>query len=416
MTSIRTSTSRSSATLPTTLLLAAIVITTPTLAKSPKPCPTLDGSAPLVIGHRGASGVKPEHTLESYREAIAQGSDAIEPDLVMTKDLALVSRHDLDLAKSTNIASLPEFASRKSRRVVDGIPLEGWFVCDFTLDEIRRLGGVATDAERPRDLDGKARLVTFQEIIALAKTSHKAGRRVIVYPETKHPTFHRDLGMAIEDSVAAILKRAGWTGKDAPVILQSFEPGSLMRLRTLGVKTRMVQLLDASDNSLRTGELEYRAPNHRPFEWTRTKDSTKTYAWMATAEGLAWVKTYADGIGPWKRYLIPIRGRLDSSGSVVDLDGNGKLDDRDGLLQEPTDLVRRAHATGLFVHPFTFRNESRRLARDHGGNPADEYRRYFALGVDGLFTDFSSTALAARNNFLDSITAGIPAKTDSLKP
>lgn len=401
---------------PAIVTLTTLASAIAAFAAAPKPWPTLDGSAPLVIGHRGASGMKPEHTLESYREAIAQGADAIEPDLVMTKDLVLVSRHDLDLAKSTNIASLPEFASRKSRKVVDGIAHEGWFVCDFTLDEIRRLGGVATDPERPRDLDGKAKVVTFQEIIALAKASQTSGRPLIVYPETKHPTFHRDLGMAIEDSVAATLKRAGWSGKDAPVILQSFEPTSLVRLRALGLKTRMVQLLDASDNSLRSGELEYRAPNHRPFEWTRTKDSTKTYAWMATPEGLAWVKTYADGIGPWKRYLIPIRGRTDSTGSVVDLDGNGKLDDRDGFLQDPTDLVRRAHAAGLFVHPFTFRNESRRLARDHGGDPADEYRRFFALGVDGLFSDFPSTALAARDAFRDAVPTRPPAKPEPLKP
>jgi glycerophosphoryl diester phosphodiesterase len=378
--------------------------------------PTLDGSAPLVVGHRGASGSKPEHTLESYREAIAQGADAIEPDLVMTKDLVLISRHDLDLAKSTNIASLAEFASRKTVRIVDGIPHEGWFVCDFTWDEIRRLGGVATDAERPRDLDGKARLVTFQEIVSLARATAKDGRRVLVYPETKHPTFHRDLGMAMEDSVAAILKREGWSGKEAPVILQSFEPGSLRRFRALGVKTRMVQLLDASGNDLRTGALEFRAPNHRPFEWTRTEDSTKTYAWMATSEGLAWVKTYADGIGPWKRYLIPIRGRTDSAASVVDLDGNGKLDDRDGLLQEPTDLVRRAHAAGLFVHPFTFRNEARRLARDHGGDPLDEYRRFFEMGIDGVFSDFPSTAIAARDRSKPGSRRVTPIPKDSLKP
>lgn len=402
--------------IPSVFLAFLLGSSLPTSAAPAPRWPTLDGSAPLVVGHRGASGAKPEHSVESYREAIALGADAIEPDLVMTKDLVLISRHDLDLGKSTNIASLAEFASRKSVRIVDGIPHEGWFACDFTWNEIRRLGGVATDPERPRDLDGKARLVSFREILALAKASGKAGRRVLVYPETKHPTFHRDLGMAMEDSVAAILKQEGWSGKDAPVILQSFEPGSLRRLRALGVKTRMVQLLDASGNDLRTGALEFRAPNHRPFEWTRTEDSAKTYAWMATPEGLAWVKTYADGIGPWKRYLIPIRGRTDSAGSVVDLDGNGKLDDRDGFLQEPTDLVRRAHAAGLFVHPFTFRNEARRLARDHGGDPLDEYRRFLSLGVDGVFSDFPSTAIAARDRSKPGSMGVAPDAKESLKP
>ncbi|MBK8800491.1 MAG: isochorismatase family protein [Fibrobacteres bacterium] len=385
------------------MAIAHVVAARGATASAQNPWSTLDGSKPLVVGHRGASGTKPEHTMESYREAIAQGADAIEPDLVMTKDRVLISRHDLELGKSTNIATLSEFAGRKSRKIVDGIPQEGWFVCDFTLDEIRRLGGIATDPERSRDLDGKAHLATFEEILELAKATRSTGHPIVVYPETKHPTFHRDLGMALEDSLAAILRRAGWTSRDAPVIVQSFEPGSLRRLRSLGLKTRMVQLLDASENSLHTGELEYRAPNHRPFEWTRTADSIKSYAWMTTDAGLAYVKSYADGIGPWKRYLLPLRGRIDSTGAIMDLNEDGKLDDRDGILQASTDLVRRAHSAGLFVHPFTFRNESRRLAWDHRGDPADEYRRFYEMGIDGLFTDFPSTAIAARNRISSSI-------------
>jgi len=367
-------------------------------AASPR-WPTLDGTAPLVIAHRGASGILPEETIEAYRAAIAMGADAIEPDLVMTKDRVLVARHDLDLAHSTDVATRPRFADRKRRRFVDGIASEGWFAGDFTLAELRTLHGVATDPERPHGADATSHLATFQEIVDLVKRARRDGQDVAIYPETKHPTLHRADGLAIEDSLLAILTRAGWNSPQAPVFVQSFEPGSLRRLRSLGLRTRVVQLIDASDMDLRNGRMVYAAPHDRPYEWTLAGDTARTYAWMTTLEGLAWIRTYADGIGPWKRYILPLRGDLDSLGRLVDRNADGRTDDRDGVAQPATTLVADAHRAGLFVHPFTFRNEPRRLAADDRGSPRSEYVRFFGLGVDGVFSDFADSALAARRDF-----------------
>jgi len=176
-----------------------------------KALPTLDGKPPLLIGHRGASGYLPEHTLEAYQLAITQGADVIEPDLISTKDGVLIARHDPNLITSTDVASRPEFADRK--RVdwpVDGEKQTGWFAHDFTLAEIKTLGAMITDPERPQQNNGMFRISTLQEIIGLAKTqSAKLGRTVFVYPETKNPSYHRDLGLPLEDKLIAALNAAG---------------------------------------------------------------------------------------------------------------------------------------------------------------------------------------------------------------
>jgi glycerophosphoryl diester phosphodiesterase len=193
-----------------------------------------------VVGHRGASGYLPEHTLEAYRKAIDLGADVIEPDLISTKDGALISRHDPNLALSTDVATRAEFASRK--RVdwsFDGEKQTGWFAHDFTLAEIKTLGAIATDAERPQQFNGAYKVVTFQEIVDLAKAqSIKLNRDIAVYPETKNPTYHRDLSLPLEDKLIAIINGAGWNSKTAPIFVQSFEPSSLKLMRTKGLNTK----------------------------------------------------------------------------------------------------------------------------------------------------------------------------------
>ena len=359
--------------------------------------PTLDGRPPLVVAHRGASGYLPEATVEAFQLAIDQGADVIEFDLISTKDGVLIARHDLELSVSTDVATRPEFAGR--RRVewlVDGEKQSGWFANDFTLAEIRTLGATVTDPERPRQHDGKFRIATLQEIIDLARSqSAKLGRSIAIYPETKNPSYHRDLGLPLEDKLIAALDAAGWNHRAAPVFVQSFEPGSLKEMRAKGLQSRMVQLIDGSDIDLKTGKITYALPFDRPYDWAKAGDS-RLFAAMVTPAGLAEIKTYADGIGPWKPYIVPVKGRLDAGGRLLDVNGDGSIDLRDASTQPATTLVADAHKAGLFVHPFTFRNEKRRLAFDYRGEPQAEYLQFFRLGVDGVFADFPDTAVSAR--------------------
>ena len=368
-------------------------------AGGPETWKTLDGAPPLVIAHRGACGILPEETVEAYEAAARMGADALEPDLQLSRDGVLVARHDPNLALSTDVAMHPEYASRKRVLEVDGEPQEGWFVLDFTLEELRGLGGVVTDPERPRGRDGKARIATMREIVDIARRYSTPAHRIAVYPETKNPAFQREHGRAIEDSLLAFLEREHLNSRDSTVFVQSPEPGSLRYMRQKGLKTKIVQLIDAKDVDYRTGKPVLAPPNDRPFDWTRAGDTLRDYAWMTTREGLAWIRGYADGIGPWKRWIVPVRGELDSAGRVRDLDGNGKIDDRDAHCLPPTSLVADAHEAGLFVHPYTFRDEKRRLCAEYAGDPAAEYRQYYGLGVDGLFTDFADRALESRRHF-----------------
>ena len=365
------------------------------------PLLTLDGNKPLVVGHRGASGYLPEETLEAYQLAIDQGADVIEPDLVSSKDGVLFARHDPNLAFSTDVASRPEFAARKRLKwPVDGELQDGWFAHDFTMAEIKTLGALITDAERPQGNNGKFKVVTFQEIIDLAKAqSTKLGRTVAVYPETKNPTYHRDLGLPLEDKLIALINAAGWNSKTAPIFVQSFEPGSLKEMRSKGLNTKLVQLIDADDYDLKAGTLTYAAPYDKPYDWFKSGDK-RLFSAMVTPAGLAEIKTYADGIGPWKPYVVPVKCTLDAAGNCRDLNGDGKVNLNDATTQAPTALLSDAHKAGLFVHLYTFRNEKRRLAYDYNGDPQAEYLQFYRLGIDGLFSDFPDTALAARTTYL----------------
>lgn len=365
------------------------------------PLRTLNGEPPLVIAHRGASGYLPEETLEAYQRAIELGADAIEPDLISTKDGILIARHDPNLAFSTDVASHPEFASRK--RIdwpVDGEKQTGWFAHDFTLAEIGTLGAISTDPERPQQFNGLYKVVTFQQIVDLAKAeSARRGRTIAVYPETKNPTYHRDLGLPLEDKLIAIIKAAGWNSKTAPVFVQSFEPGSLKEMRAKGLNVRIVQLIDADDYDLKNGTLSYAPPYDGPYDWTRAGDP-RLFSSMVTPGGLAEIRTYADGIGPWKPYILPVKASLDASGNPRDINGDGKVNLNDATTQPTTGLIADAHQAGLFVHAYTFRNEKRRQTADTIADPKLEYLLYYRLGIDGVFTDFTDTAIQARDAYL----------------
>jgi glycerophosphoryl diester phosphodiesterase len=343
--------------------------------------------APLVIGHRGTHGYLPAHTLEGYALAIELGADFIEPDLVATKDGHLIARHEPNMINTTDVASRPEFASRKRTAVIDGAAEEGFFASDFTLAEIKQLRAVQDFAERPQQFNGKFEIPTLEEIIALAKSqSRDKGRRIGIYPEIKHSTYHRMLNLNMEKRLVGILAAAGWNHRNAPVIIQSFEQANLKELRKL-TPVRLVQLIDANDVNA-DGTLDFTAPFDRPYDWTASGDPkllARTFAFLTTDEGLREVKTYADGIGPWKRYIV--------SSVAAGLSGPGEAG-RKAL--PPTDLIQRAHKLGLLVHTWTFRNEQRRLVSDYAGNPVNEYLQFYRLGIDGVFSDFADTAVTAR--------------------
>jgi len=388
------------------LVVPAFLVVLAACATSPgTSLKTLDGKPPLVAAHRGASGYLPEETIEAYVKAIELGADFIELDLVSTKDGVLIARHDPNLAISTDVAQHPEFAARKRTTRVDGEEQTGWFCDDFTLAEIKTLGAISTDAQRPQEFNGKFKVPTFDEVIALAqRKSREVGRPIGIYPETKNPSYFRLLGLPLEDKMLASLDRAGWNSRSAPVLLQSFEPGSLKYMRSKGSTLRMVQLIDGDSVDLKTGAVTFDVPSDRPYDWTLAGDK-RNFDVMVTPAGLAEIKTYADGIGPWKRYIVSVKGTVGADGKVVDRNGDGKINDADADALAPTTLIADAHRAGLFVHAFTFRNEGRRLAASYGGDPKREYLQYYALGLDGLFTDFTDTALAARAEYLRGLSA-----------
>ncbi len=374
--------------------LAAALALLP-LAAGAEPAPTLSGQRPLVIAHRGASGYLPEHTLEAYRRAIALGADYIEPDLVSTKDGVLVVRHEPMLSGTTDVADRPEFASKKTTRKLDGIETTDWFANDFTLAEIKTLRARQAFADRDQSHNGKYEIPTFQEVIDLAKDeSARSGRTIGIYPETKHPTYHASLGLAFEDKLLDMLKAAGWTGKDAPVFIQSFETANLKYLRGK-TQLRLVQLVDG-DGVDKDGKVTLAAPFDRPYDFAVLGDK-RSFQDMLSAEGLKEIATYADGVGPWKAYLIGAKQTIGPDGKPKDLNGDGKIDERDRNVIAPTDVVRNAHAAGLLVHPWAYRSEASRLAADYNGDPLAEYKAHLALGVDGVFTDFTDHAVKARD-------------------
>jgi glycerophosphoryl diester phosphodiesterase len=343
------------------------------------------GKPPLVIGHRGASGERPEHTLAAYQLAIAQGADFIEPDLVLTRDGVMIARHEPVLDATTDVATkFP--ASRKATRNLDGVPTTAYFASDFTLAEIKTLRAVQPNAARSKAYDGLFEIPTLDEIIALAKA---ANGRVGIYPEIKHSTFHAvELGFGantFEDKLLVTLHAAFSDSAGAPVFIQSFEVANLQYLRSR-TRIRLVQLIDADDVNA-DGSMSLVPPYRQPYDFV-VKNDPRTFADLLTAEGLDFVRTYADAIGPWKPYLVK------TVNDGVDRSGDGILGINDRRVDGSTGVVERAHARGLMVHTWTFRND----ASGYGfQDPVAEMAYYMRLGVDGVFTDFPATGVAARD-------------------
>ena len=305
-------------------------------------------TAPLVIGHRGASGYRPEHTLASYALAIEQGADYIEPDLVMTRDGVLVARHENEISGTTDVAAHPEFAARRRVQVIDDIAFKGWFTEDFTLAELRTLRArERLPLLRPGNtrFDGQFGVPTFAEILdflsGINATRAKQGLAAIgVYPETKHPTHFASIGLALEPPLLATLREGA---RGAPVFIQSFETGNLRALRKLTDYPLVLLVEDAGH--------------------------------VLSPAGLTSIAEYANVLGAYKTLVIPR--------------------DAAGNLGAPTALVNDAHRAGLAVHCWTFRRENEFLppALRHGNEPAAygdveaEIRAHVAAGIDGFFTD-----------------------------
>jgi glycerophosphoryl diester phosphodiesterase len=316
-------------------------------------------SKPLVIAHRGASGERPEHTILAYRLAIEEGCDFIEPDCVATKDGHLVIRHENEIGGTTDVARRPEFAARRTEKVIDGAKVAGWFTEDFTLAELKTLRARERLPQlRPTSaaFDGQVPILTLQEAIDLAKAeTRRVGRPIGVYPEMKHPTYFAGLGTPLEPRFVETLKTNGLNSAGAPVFVQCFEVEPLKTFRKLGGQARRVMLVERSSTNVD----------------------------VKSAAGVKAIAAFAEGIGPEWPMVVPVV---------------------DGAFAPPTDLVANAHANGLAVHPWTVRAENFFLPKSlqRGTDPAAHgdveavYKALFAAGVDGLFSDFPGLAAKAR--------------------
>ena len=312
-------------------------------------------SRPLIIAHRGASGDRPEHTLAAYELAIDQGADFIEPDLVVTKDLQLIARHENELSGTTDVASREEFDYRRRTKNIEGQQVAGWFAEDFTLEEIRTLRSLErVPGVRPANIafNNLYQVPTFAEIVALVRAKEaETGRRIGIYPELKHPTLLLEQeGIDMVDLLVRELRSLGLDGEDANVFVQVFEVGPLQRLNQR-VDTPLVLLI---------------RPEGGPYD-----EPAMRWSDMMTPPGLTEIAAYADGIGPWLGHVL------------------------DPATMEATSLVADAHAAGLIVHPWTLRKENGFLppALQSSGGPAADgqyralWRAAIATGADGFFVD-----------------------------
>ncbi len=352
------------------------------LADPSRPDDDKNRRRPIVIGHRGASGYRPEHTLASYELAARLGADFIEPDLVVTSDGVLVCRHEPEIGTTTDVADHPEFASRKTTKMLDDDAVTGWFAEDFTLAELKTLRAVERLPQIRQHntlYNGRYEIPTFQEVLDLrARLSNELRQTVGVYPETKHPTFFQNARLPLEPRLLEILRHNRLNQPDAPVFVQSFEVTNLRQLREAGLRTRSVQLLSASG---------------APFD-TVAAGSGPTYADLSTPRGLQGIARYAQGIGPEKQQVIPRKA--------------------DGTLGLPTTLVADAQRAGLVVHPYTFRAENTFLPVDlrtsdvpsDFGRAIDEQVTYLRVGIDGVFTDYPDIGVVARADIRATTPAG----------
>ena len=323
---------------------------------------------PLVIGHRGASGYRPEHTIAAYELAIQMGADYIEPDIVSTKDGILIACHENDISETTDVANRPEFSNRKTTKKIDGKDVNAWFTEDCTLAEIKTLRAKERLPFRNHSFDGRFEIPTLQEVIDLAKRkSVQTGRTIGIYPETKYPTYFQSINLPLEKPLVSILETNGYTSKNDPVFIQSFEVENLKRLDKM-TDLPLIQLLDDA--------------NKQPYDFV-VKGDSRTYADLTSPKELAKIAEYADGLGPYKRLIVPAG--------------------EDKRLKPTTSLINDAHAVGLRVHTWTFRNEDQYLAPDYNGDSQAEYEQFFKLGIDGVFSDFPDTAVTARNRMFSGL-------------
>ncbi len=321
---------------------------------------------PVVIGHRGASGYLPEHTLAAYRLAIDQGADFIEPDLVPTKDAVLIARHENEISETTDVSSHPEFASRKRQNTVDGVSGTGWFTEDFTLKELKTLKTRGRSREA-KQFDNQYPIVTFDEILQFVKKEEsRTGRQIGIYPETKHPSYFRRIGLPIEETLLRQLSQYGYTRSDSRCYIQSFEVANLKSLK-LRTKLPLMQLVDDEGS---------------PQDFVESGDP-RSFADLLTEGGLAEVARYASGIAISKRLAFHLS--------------------EDQELLDPTDLISRAHSKGLLVHGWTFRAENRYLPKrfrrgtdpEGFGDLTGEVRAFFDAGLDGVFCNHPDYAVKA---------------------
>ncbi|PXX45195.1 glycerophosphodiester phosphodiesterase [Undibacterium pigrum] len=341
---------------------------------------------PTVTGHRGASALRPEHTLASYQKAIDDGADIVEPDLVATKDGVLVARHENEISGTTNVSTLAQFAGRKATKTIDGIPVAGWFTEDFTLAELKTLRAKERiPANRPANTayDGQFEVPTLQEVIDLVKQQAKEKNRVIgIYPETKHPTYFKSIGLPLEKRLVDVLVANGYKGKNAAVFIQSFEVANLKELRGM-TEMRLVQLIDNPLNPPVNG-----VPRNAPYDFVAA-GSSRTYADLVKPAGLKEIAQYADAVSPYKEVIIPR--------------------DAKNELGAATSFVTDAHAAGLKVHTWTLRPEnpflppSMRLgdaaSLTQRGDSIAEITAYLKAGIDGFFTDDPAVGRAAVTAF-----------------
>ena len=337
----------------------------------------------IIVGHRGASALRPEHTLASYQKAIDDGADFIEPDLVSTKDGVLVARHENEIGGTSNISTLSQFADRKKTKIIDGTSLTGWFTEDFTLSELNQIKArERIPKERPANTqyNDQFAIPTLEQIIELADQNYKKTGKIIgLYIETKHPTYFQKQNLAMEDNLLKTLAKYEYTRDIAPIYLQSFEVSNLKYLKdqlTLHKSLKHAKIIQLYDDK-----------TAQPADFKEQKNQT-TYADMATAQGLKTVSLYADGVGPWKPYIF------------------------NDTFTAPSDFVKNAHAVNLKVHPYTFRPENHFLAPNLKCSQAKtdaaqrcesgaekEFEMYFKAGVDGVFTDDPALGRKALTNY-----------------
>ncbi|KRF24599.1 glycerophosphodiester phosphodiesterase [Phycicoccus sp. Soil803] len=334
-------------------------------------------TTPLVLAHRGASGYRPEHTIAAYELAVAMGADYIEPDLVMTRDGVLVDRHEPEISGTTNVAAHPEFAARRTTKVLDGVSTTGWFTEDFTLAELTTLRAVERlPAVRQENTlyDGRYQVPTFEEVLRVReRLSKEYGREIGIIPELKHSTYFHAAGLNPERALIDAVSRHHLNRPNAPLWVQSFELTNLVALR--------------EEYRYRASSVFLTSAAGAPYDLVAAHDP-RTYRDLMTPSGLASVSRWVDGIGPDKSLVIPRRA--------------------DGTMGTPTRLVADAHAAGLKVTPYTFRAENTFLPVDYrvGTNPADfgraidEVVAFLRTGVDGVFCDQPDICVTARKEFL----------------